>query len=193
MAPLPSALNFWFRRAMSMAAAPSSSSARASSSGAVSSSSSSSLLIRRAKRCAFRMFMVDLLIRLRPWMEVTTLFRGTAGRSPGSWPRRVPPGPSTYQDKNLTSGSQNYLPWVNRIRPRMRMSAAGGVPGRRHRRGFGPPRMPWRSAKKNRRLRTQTRRQNFYVHFHSRAERLTARPEGVKSLTCGAVPHRHEA
>ena len=57
-----------------MAAAPSSSSARVFSSGAVSSSSSSSLLIRRAKRCAFRMFMVDLLIRLRPWMVVTTLF-----------------------------------------------------------------------------------------------------------------------
>ena len=30
--------------------------------------------IRRAKRWALRMFMVDLLIRLRPWMEVTTLF-----------------------------------------------------------------------------------------------------------------------
>ncbi|GAP58032.1 hypothetical protein AHiyo1_10000 [Arthrobacter sp. Hiyo1] len=44
------------------------------SSGAVSSRRSSSLLIRRAKRWAFRMFIDDLLIKLRPWMLVTTLF-----------------------------------------------------------------------------------------------------------------------
>ncbi len=72
--PPPSDLNFSFNRAISIAAAPSSSPARTSNNGAVSSKGSSSLLIRRAKRCAFKIPIVDVLTKLRPWMLVTTLF-----------------------------------------------------------------------------------------------------------------------
>lgn len=69
------------------------------------------------------------------------------------------------------------------------MSAAGGVPGRRHRRGFGPPRMPWRSAKKNRPCKRRSGGRTSTFTVHSRGEGLDFLPqEGVKSLTRTGKP-----
>ena len=101
---------------------------RACSSGSVSSRRSSSLADLAGEAVGLEDAdgrLVDQAAAVDGGHHVVV--RGTAGRSGESWPRRAPPGPSTYQDKNLTSGSQNYLPRIHPLRPRRGSRPPEGV------------------------------------------------------------------